>query len=229
MKIAVIGTGAVGRTLAAKLDELGHDVAMGTRDVESTLAAEGPTGALGHPSYANWQEDHPAVRLLPFAAAGAHGDLVLNAVNGANAVAAMQAVGADTLAGKVLVDLALPLDLSHGFPPALTISGDDSLAEEIQRALPDTRVVKSLNTVYMEVMVDPSRVPGEHTLFVSGDDPDAKQAVKDLLQQFGWSPARVIDLGDLATARGVEEYSMLFFALSGALGTFDFNIAVHRA
>lgn len=228
MKIAVIGSGAVGRTLAGRLAELGHEVAVGTRDVQKTLALTEADGS-GTPPYRDWQQEHQAVELLSFQDAGAHGEIVLNAVNGMNALAAMQSVGADTLAGKVLLDLALPLNLSNGFPPVMTIANTDSLSEQIQAALPETRVVKSLNTVYMAVMVDPGRVPGDHNLFLSGNDPEAKQAVQELLQQFGWPAERLIDLGGLETARGVEMYSALFFSLYGKLGTFDFNIAVNHA
>lgn len=228
MKIAVIGSGAVGRTLAGRLAGLGHDVAVGTRDVRKTLAVD-EAGASGTPPYRDWQQEHPTAQLLSFRGAAAFGEIVLNAVNGMNALAAMRSIGADTLAGKVLLDLALPLDLSDGFPPSLVIANTDSLSEQIQSALPDTRVVKSLNTVYMAVMVDPARVPGDHNLFLSGNDAQAKQVVRELLQQFGWPAERLLDLGGLETARGVEMYSGLFFSLHGRLGTFDFNIAVTHA
>lgn len=228
MKIAVIGTGGVGRTLAAALAGLGHEVVIGTRDVENTLANTEPD-VFGNPPYARWQQEHTDIRLLPFAEAGAHGEVVLNATNGANSLAALEAVGADNLAGKVLLDLALPLDLSQGMPPTLTVANTDSLGEQIQRAFPDARVVKSLNSVAFPVMVDPSRVPGAHTLFVAGDDEDAKETVRGLLEGFGWPADAVIDLGDITGARGAEMYSRLYFTLAGVLETFDFNINVVRA
>jgi hypothetical protein len=227
MKIAVLGTGAVGRTLAGKLDQLDHDVVIGTRDVDQTLARTEPAGH-GHVSYAEWQQTHPAVRLLPFPEAGAHGDVVLNATAGANSLAALEAVGSENLAGKVLLDLALPLDLSQGIPPEFTIGTSDSLGELIQRTFPDARVVKSLNTVFMDVMVEPSRIPGQHNLFIAGDDNAAKETVTSLLLEFGWPEDAVLDLGGIRGARGAESYSQLYFLLVGTLGTFDFNIAVVR-
>ncbi|KZX22319.1 NADPH-dependent F420 reductase [Rathayibacter tanaceti] len=228
MKIAIIGTGMVGRGLAERLDGLGHDVVIGTRDVASTLARTEPD-AMGTPPYAQWQREHPAVRLLTLPGAGTHGDVIVNATNGQHALAALEGVGAEPLAGKVLLDLALPLDLSEGFPPTLTISNTDSLGEQIQRTYPDTRVVKSLNSVYYQVMVDPTRVPGPHSIFVAGNDTDAKHTVEGLLQEFGWPTESIIDLGDITGARGVEMYARLFFTLYNAFGTFDFNINVTRA
>lgn len=227
MKIAVLGTGAVGRTLAGRLDQLGHDVVVGTRDVDKTLARTEPAGS-GNQSYAEWQQEHPTVRLLPFSDAGVHGELVLNATAGKNSLPALEAVGAANLAGKVLLDLALPLDLSNGLPPEFTIGGDDSLGELIQRTFPGARVVKSLNTVYMDVMVEPSRIPGQHNIFVAGDDRVAKETVTGILREFGWPDEAVLDLGGIRAARGCESYSQLYFLLVGALGTFELNIAVVR-
>lgn len=225
MKIAVLGTGGVGRTLAAALADGGHEVVIGTRNVENTLANTEPD-VFGNPPYATWQEEHQDIRLLPFSEAGAHGEVVLNATNGANSLSALEAVGAENLAGKVLLDLALPLDLSQGMPPTLTVANTDSLAEQIQRTFPDTRVVKSLNSVAFPVMVDPTRVPGEHNLFVAGNDEDAKTTVRGLLEGFGWPAGSIIDLGDITGARGAEMYSRLYFTLAGVLETFDFNINV---
>ena len=194
MKIAVLGTGKVGRILAVRLAGLGHDVVIGTRDPEVTLVRTERDAY--RTTYAEWQAEYPAVRLLSFPDAGAHGQVVLNATNGRNALAALDAVGAENLAGKVLLDLALPLDLSQGFPE-MTIANTDNLGERAQRAFPATRVVKSLTTVYCEVMVDPSRVPGQHSIFVAGNDDAAKETVAGLLQQFGWPAESVLDLGDI--------------------------------
>lgn len=224
MKIAVIGTGMVGRGLAGALALAGHDVVIGTRDVAQTLARGGAD------SFSEWQQTHHGVRLLPFAEAGEFADLVLNASAGAHSLNALEAVGAANLDGKVLLDLAIPLDLSQGMPPTLTIANDDSLGERIQRAFPGTRVVKSLHTMYFEVMIDPTRVPGDHTVFVAGEDTAAKQTVAGLLHDLGWPQQAIIDLGGIRTARGTEMYSRLYFDLVGAFGgDFDFNIAVVRA
>lgn len=227
MKIAVLGTGMVGRVLAARLTDLGHDVVIGTRDPEATLARTEP-GSMGTPPYSRWQAEHPDVRLLAFPDAGAHAEVVLNATNGANALSALHAVGAENLAGKVLLDLALPLDMSQGMPPTLTVANTDSLGEQVQRAFPDTKVVKSLTTVFCEVMVDPAKVPGEHSIFVAGNDAGAKRTVEGILQQFGWPTESILDLGDITGARAVEMYSRLFFTLAEKFGSFELNINVLR-
>jgi 8-hydroxy-5-deazaflavin:NADPH oxidoreductase len=127
---------------------------------------------------------------------------------------------------KTIVDIANPLDFSHGVPPALAPVGTDSLGEQIQRELPQTRVVKALNTVNCEVMVDPARVPGEHDVFVCGDYEDANAQVREVLESFGWPPSAILDLGGIAAARGMEGYLLLWLRLWGAIGSGDFNIKV---
>jgi predicted dinucleotide-binding enzyme len=228
MKVAVLGTGMVGRALARRLAQLGHDVVVGTRDAQRTLARTEPD-SKGTSAYAEWQRDNPGVRIADFAQAGAHAELVVNATAGAVSLPALEAVGAANLAGKVLIDLAVPLDYSHGRPPRLAFANTDSLGEQIQRAFPDTHVVKALNTMFVDVMVDPARVPGRHNVFVAGDESGAKEVVRGLLGEFGWPDDAIIDLGGIEAARATEMYVPLFFLLSGALGTFDFNIAVVRA
>jgi 8-hydroxy-5-deazaflavin:NADPH oxidoreductase len=227
MKIAVLGTGTVGQAIAGRLALLGHDVVIGTRDVDQTLARTEPD-AMGHPPYATWQQAHPAVQLVPFPEAGEHGELVVNATSGASSLAALDAAGAANLAGKVILDLALPLDFSQGMPPLLTVANTDSLGEQIQRGFPAARVVKTLNTVLFDVMIDPARIPGRHNIFLAGDDISAKKTVTGLLREFGWPEEAVIDLGGIRAARGTEMYMQLYFTLAGALSTFDFNIAVVR-
>lgn len=217
----------VGRALAGRLAGLGHDVVIGTRHVEETLART-ERGAMRTPPYGEWQRANPAVRLVPFPEAGAHGELVVNATPGAVSLAALEAVGKASLAGKVLLDLALPLDLSQGLPPRLLFANTDSLGEQIQRAFPEARVVKTLNTVFKQVMIDPGRLPGNHNIFVAGEDDAAKVAVKGLLREFGWPEQAIIDLGGIQTARGTEMFMQLYFILAGKFG-FDFNIAVVRA
>jgi 8-hydroxy-5-deazaflavin:NADPH oxidoreductase len=202
-------------------------VVIGTRDVEQTLARSEP-GAMGTPPFAEWQQANPDVRLVPFPEAGAHGELVVNATAGAGSPAALEAVGAADLTGKVLVELALPLDFSQGMPPQLTVANTDSLGEQIQRAFPDARVVKTLNTVAVPVMIAPARLPRRHTIFVAGDDMGAKETVKGLLGEFGWPEDAVVDLGGIRAAHGAEMYAELYFALVGVLDTFDFNIAIVR-
>jgi predicted dinucleotide-binding enzyme len=136
--------------------------------------------------------------------------------------------GEDNLAGKVLIDIANPLDFSQGRPPSLFVSNTDSLGEQIQRRFPQTRVVKALNTMNCEVMVDPGKVPAKHDVFLCSEDADAKRQVGELLQSFGWPAERIRDLGGIASARGTEMYVALWLRLWGALGTGYFNIAVVR-
>lgn len=210
---AVLGTGMVGRALAGKLAERGHRVIMGSRTADNPAATAWAEQAGEHASCAT------------FADAAAAADVVFLCVKGEHALTVAAAAG-DKLAGKVLVDVTNPLDFSKGMPPSLYFRGEDSLAEQIQRAHPEARVVKSLNTVNASVMVDPARVPGETALFVSGDDPDAKATVQAILRDdFGWK--HVIDLGDLTTARGTEAYLLLWLRLWQAHGTADLNISVN--
>ncbi|MEH1167150.1 NAD(P)-binding domain-containing protein [Micromonospora sp. CPCC 205539] len=217
MRIAVLGTGSVGRTIAARSAELGHQVTIGTRDVAATRAGE----------HATWAAQHPEVGLATLAEAAAAAELVVNATNGNGSLPALAAAGAANLAGKVLLDIANPLDFSAGFPPTLSMLNTDSLAERIQREFPEAKVVKSLNTLTAELMVRPRQlVEGAHTVFVSGDDAEAKRIVTGLLVSFGH--ADVIDLGDLSTARGTEMLLPLWLRLYGRLGTDIFNVKVVR-
>lgn len=226
MKIGVIGTGSVGRTMAARFAELGHDVTVGTRDPAATLARH-ETDAMGNPPFASWLARHPEVRLGSFAEAAADGEIVVNATGGSSAVAALTLAGAENLSGKVLLDIANPLDFSQGFPPSLFVKDTDSLAEQIQRAFPETRVVKSLNTMTAALMADPAQLAGgDHSTFVSGNDDEAKKTVTLLLQSLGHPD--VIDLGDITTARGTEMLMPIWLRLFGALGTPMFNVKIVR-
>lgn len=228
MRYAVLGTGSVGRTISAKLASLGHDVVVGTRDTQSTLARTG-TGSAGQP-FSAWLRDHPAVDLAAFAEAAGRADAVVNASSGATSLDVLAAAGAENLAGKILIDVANPLDFSAGtMPPPLNPVNTDSLAEQIQRACPAAKVVKTLNTMNAAIMVDPARLPGPHSVFVSGDDAAAKQAVTQLLISFGWPPPSIIDLGDITTARGTEMMLPVWLGLFGALGHADFNFHIAGA
>jgi 8-hydroxy-5-deazaflavin:NADPH oxidoreductase len=198
VRIGVLGTGVVGRTIAAKLRDLGHDVLIGSRSAGDDA--------------------------VPFADAAVHGELVFNCTNGNASLEALGAAGAENLAGKVLLDVANVLDFSQGRPPHAGISIDDSLGEQIQRAFPEARVVKALNTVNANVMVEPSSVPGEHDVFVCGNDAESKAQVAELLRSFGWPPERILDLGDISAARGTELYLALWLRLIGAAGGPSFNI-----
>jgi 8-hydroxy-5-deazaflavin:NADPH oxidoreductase len=222
MRIAVLGTGSVGRVLAARLSGLGHRVKVGTRDPEATLARDVGDEA----SFRSWRDDHPGVDLATYRDAAATAELVINATAGTATLDVLSAATAESLAGKPLLDVSNPLDFSGGFPPTLSVKDTDSLAEQIQRAFPDARVVKALNTMNASVMAQPTVLGSSTTVFVSGDDPDAKATVTALLESFGHDD--VIDLGDLSTARGPEMYLPLWLRTMQALGTAAFNIKVVR-
>jgi predicted dinucleotide-binding enzyme len=225
MRYAVLGTGSVGRTIAARLDELGHAVTIGTRDPASTLARTEPD-QMGNAAFATWATAHPGIALATFAEAAASAEVVVNATSGDASLAVLGLAGADALAGKVLLDISNPLDFSAGMPPTLFVKDSDSLGEQIQRAFPDVRVVKTLNTLTAELMVRPASLPEGSSVFVSGDDADAKAAVTALLTEFGHED--VIDLGDITTARGTEMLLPVWLRLWGALGTPMFNFRIVR-
>jgi predicted dinucleotide-binding enzyme len=199
MKIGVLGTGMVGRTIARALTERGHDVRVGSRT----------------------ERDDAVV----FADAAAHGEVLFNCTNGGVSLDALAAAGEENLAGKLLIDVSNPLDGSGG----VFTSATESVGERIQQAFPAARVVKALNTVNCNLMVDPASVPGDHVAFVCGDDAEAKEQARGLLGELGWPAERVIDLGDIAGARAVEHYILLWIRLWRATGGPHFNITVATA
>lgn len=219
MNVAVLGTGTVGRTIAGKVGSLGHEVRIGTRDVGASMARD---------DFAEWLGGVTGVQPATFAEAAAFGEVVFNATSGEASMDALRAAGDANLAGKALIDVANPLDFSQGFPPTLSVCNDTSLAEQIQAAFPEARVVKTLNTVNASVMVDPASVGGgEHDMFVAGNDDAAKHQVISILRDwFGWT--RITDLGDVTHARGMEMYLPLWVRLYGSSGTGNFNIAIVR-
>jgi 8-hydroxy-5-deazaflavin:NADPH oxidoreductase len=216
MKIGVLGTGMVGQTIGSKLIAVGHEVKMGGRQTSNEKAVAWARGAGAGASHGT------------FADAAAFGEIVFNATLGAAALDALGAAGADNLRGKILVDVSNPLDFSKGMPPSLFTGSADSLGERIQRSFPEAKVVKALNTINVQVMVDPGRLAGaDHEVFVSGNDAGAKTRVAEILKDwFGWK--RVIDLGDITTARGAESYVVLWACLWGVLGTTAFNLKIVR-
>jgi predicted dinucleotide-binding enzyme len=214
MRIGILGTGVVGQTIGGRLTELGHDVMLGSRSATNDKAAK-------------WATEHGArASQGTFADAGASGEIVFNCTSGEASLEALRAAGKQSLDGKILVDVANPLDFSKGFPPTLSVCNTDSLAEQIQSAFPNSKVVKTLNTMTAAVMVNPSLVAGEHDVFLSGNDADAKARVAELLGSFGWR--NIIDLGGLETARGVEMMLPLWLRLMGAFKTPIMNFHVAR-
>ncbi|MEM6431723.1 MAG: NAD(P)-binding domain-containing protein [Deinococcota bacterium] len=226
MNTAVLGTGMVGQILSAKLASLDHQVTIGTRDVAATLARH-DKDAYGRPAFSDWYEDQPDIQLDSFANASSQAELVINAISGGGSLAALELAGEDNLNGKILIDIANPLDFSQGMPPTLSIVNTDSLAEQIQQHFPKVKVVKTLNTMNASLMVDPQQLlQGDHSVFVSGNDADAKANVSQLLQSFGWHVDNIIDLGDISTARGTEMLLPIWLRLYGALETPMFNFKV---
>lgn len=226
MKIGIIGTGMVGQTIGAKLIEGNHDVMHGTRDVAKTLERTKPD-SMGTPPFAKWMQQHPKSKLETFREAAAHGEIVINATSGVASLAALDYAGEENLEGKILIDVANPLDFSEGFPPALTVCNKDSLGEQIQREFPKTKVVKTLNTMNTLVMVNPHLVPGDHTVFVCGNDANAKTKVSGYLSDwFGWKKENIINLGDITNARGTEMLLPIWVRLLGVLKNpvFNFNV-----
>ena len=204
-----------GRAIATRLAGLGHAVMMGSRTPDNEQArqwAEGAGNGAGSGTFAD---------------AAAHGEIVFNCTAGLVSLDALAAAGADNLDGKVLIDVANPLDFSRGLPPALAIT-DTSLGEQIQNRFPGARVVKALNTMNCEVMVEPSTVPGSHVVFICGNADSAKREVRFLLGSFGWPDDSILDLGDISAARGTEMFLPLWLRLYGSLGTGRFNVAVVR-
>jgi len=216
MKIGVLGTGMVGTTIATKLIALGNEVMLGSR-------------ATGNEKAAAWAQANGAnASQGSYAEAALFGEVLFNCTQGTASIEALQSARADNLKGKILIDIANPLDFSRGAPPTLSICNTDSLGERIQRTFPETKVVKTLNTVNCEVMVNPALVPGDHDIFVCGNDAGAKARVADILKQwFGWRS--VTDLGDISAARATEQMMPIWLRLYSVLGTLRFNVKIVSA
>jgi predicted dinucleotide-binding enzyme len=213
MKIAVLGTGMVGSTIATKLVQIGHQVMMGSRSANSDAGQEWLRSVGGK------------AQIDTFADTAAFGEIVFDCTNGANSLAALRLAGAKTLRGKVLIHVGNPLDFPKGMPPTLTVCNTDSLGEQVQREFPDALVVKALNTVNCALMVNPSIVPGDHNLFICGNDSAAKDKVSGWLSDwFGWKRGNIIDLGDITGARGMEMWMPLWLRLYGSIGHPRFNL-----
>jgi len=209
MQIAILGTGAVGPALGKALSAAGHQVTIGTRDPDQTKARD------------EWADvDVPLAAYQDLDA-----DVFINATNGRGSLAALQAVG-DALNGKVVIDTSNALDFSQGFPPSLFVSNTDSLAEQLQRELPEARLVKMFNTMANQVMVNPRGLADDSTIFVAGNDATARQTAASIAADLGWTD--VFDLGDLTAARGLEMYLPLWVRIFGQLGRPEFNIKLVR-
>ena len=213
MKIAVLGSGMVGNTIATKLVQLGHQVLMGSRTAKSEGGEE-------------WlRAVNRKAQIGTFADAAAFGEIVFDCTNGANSLTALRAAGANNLRGKILIHVGNPLDFPKGMPPTLTLCNTDSLGEQVQHEFPDAFVVKALNTVNCELMIQPSLVPGDHHLFICGNDTGAKGKVTTwLCDWFGWRSDNILDLGDITGSRGMEMWMPLWLRLYGKIGHPHFNL-----
>lgn len=228
MKIAILGTGMVGQGLALALQAQGHEVIFGTRDVAASLASTKPS-AYGMPSFGMWHKDHAGIRVATFADAAQYGDLLINASNGGISLDVLRLARLDTVGSKVLIDVANDLDASKGMPP-MSRSSDVAgagLGEKIQAAYPQLRVVKTLNTMNVQIMVNPGLVAGgDSTIFMSGNDADAKKTVQAILQSFGWKD--ILDLGDISSSRAVEMLLPVWLRTMGVMGNATFNFKIAR-
>jgi 8-hydroxy-5-deazaflavin:NADPH oxidoreductase len=221
MKVAIIGSGIVGQTLGKKLVELGHDVVLGTRDPNKLDEAKGWAVSLSDWLTAVGNK----ATVATFATAATQGEIIINATHGMASLAALQTAGAENLQGKILIDVANELDFSQGMPPKSMAADTTSLGEKIQAAFPNAKVVKTLNTMSCAVMVNPKQIAdGNHTVFVSGNDADAKAKVTGLLQSFGWTD--IFDLGDITSARGTEMMMPIWLRAFGKLGNIPYNFKI---
>jgi predicted dinucleotide-binding enzyme len=205
--IGILGTGMVGQAFARRLAGLGQDVLVGARSADSASLA--PFTEL-------------EVRTGSFADVAAHADLLVNATNGINSLSVLQSIGADVLAGKTVVDLSNELDHTRTGPPWLA-APDRSIGRRLQESFPETYVVKCLNTMNCDVMVDPSIVPGDHVVFLSGNDDAAKARVQEFLSLLGWREPQMLDLGGIETAVMTEMMMPVWIGLMSARGGRDFH------
>lgn len=215
MKIAVLGTGNVGDIIGSKLIEIGHFVMMGSRTAENEKAKSFVA------------KHHDKASTGTFSDAAAFGEIIFNCTAGIGSMEALKMAGEKNLNGKIIVDIANPLDFSKGMPPSLAVCNTNSLGEEIQKAFPQAKVVKALNTMWCGLMVNPAMINGgDHSTFVSGNDTAAKEEVKKILKSFGWAEKGILDLGDITKARGTEMYLPLWLSIYGATNNGAFNIKI---
>lgn len=213
MKIGILGTGMVGKAIGTKLISLGHEVMLGSREADN---AEG----------AKWVKSAGrGASLGTFADTASFGEIVFVCLRGDVSLSVLMGV-ADKLGKKVVVDVSNPLDLSKGapFPLLPHLVNTNSLGEEAQKRLPESSVVKTLNTVNCEVMVNPSLAKGDSDIFLCGNSPEAKKKVSELLRSFGWK--NPIDVGDITGARGTEMLMPIWLRLYGLFGTPHFNFRI---
>jgi hypothetical protein len=215
MNVAVLGTGNVGDTIGSRLIELGHTVWMGSRTKSNEKADAFVAKHNGKASAGT------------FADAAAFGEIIFNCTAGVASIEALKMAGAENINGKIIVDIANPLDFSNGMPPTLSLCNTTSLGEEIQNVFPMTKVVKALNTMWCGIMVNPKLINGgDHSTFICGNDAGAKEDVKEILKSFGWQENNILDIGDITKARGLEMYLPVWLSIYMATNNGAFNIKV---
>lgn len=216
MKIGIIGTGIVGNTIGSALMNKGHEVKMGSRTKLNEKATEWVTKNGKNASQGSFED------------AAKFGEIIFNCTKGEHSLEALEAAGKSNLDGKILVDVSNPLDFSKGMPPTLSLVNDTSLGEVIQNNFPETKVVKTLNTLNCFIMVEPQRVAsGDHNIFICGNDNEAREKVSIFLHEnFNWKKENIIDLGDITNSRGTEQLLPLWIRLMTTLGTADFNFKI---
>ena len=205
-RVGVLGSGEVGRCLAAGFHGCGHDVMLGSRDPGKSELREWVAGAGA------------GIKVSTFSESARHGTLLVVAVLGNAAEAAIAAAGPENFSGKVVIDAMNPLDMS-AWPPTLSIDGEDSLGEQVQRALPDAKVVKAFNIIGNPYFVQPSFKEGRPTMLIAGNDEEAKQSVRDVLADFGWPD--VIDVGGIEASRELEAICSIWVKIGAARGSWD--------
>jgi predicted dinucleotide-binding enzyme len=213
--VGVLGTGVVALTLVGRLRQLDYEVWVGARSADSESLR--PFAEID------------GVRTGSFADAAAAAELLINATNGRNSVSALTMAGADNLAGKPVIDVSNDLEPVEGDFARPMASVDHSIGKLLQTEFPDALIVKALNTMNNKIMVNPSLVPGDHVVFLSGDSGLAKERVTALLMAFGWRPQQIVDLGGIDTAVGPEMMMAVWMKVVIARG-FDappFNWAIN--
>jgi 8-hydroxy-5-deazaflavin:NADPH oxidoreductase len=216
MKIGVLGTGMVGDSLGTKLIQCGHEVKMGSRTATNEKAAA-------------WvRKNGTRASQGTFSDSGSFGEIVFNCTHGAASLEVLKLAGANNLKNKILIDIANPLDFSKGMPPSLFVCNTDSLGEQLQRTFPETKVVKTLNTVNCNLMVNPALLDNSnHDMFIAGNDAEAKATVTKILREwFGWKS--IIDLGDITNARATEMLLPIWVRLYGKFQSPKFNFKIVR-
>lgn len=223
MKISILGTGVVGRAHASKLSSLGHEVVIATRDIEKTLKSN-VADQMGNPPFIDWHDENKAIKLVTFEIAAEFGDIIFNALKGEVALQILTELK-EKLAGKILVDISNPLDFSKGLPPSLFICNTDSLGEQIQKALIQTKVVKTFNTTTASLQVHPGQLAdGDHDIYLCGNDQAAKNTIKEIQISYGWK--NIIDLGDITTARSTEMLLPIWIRLWTKFNNPTFNFKI---